>query len=224
MQCSRPQKTPWRRISGRSFFFLANTGNTRGPGHIEHFLFFALAGDIQRRFQKNQILCAAIFLNMALSLAAISFRLGGLFPSNESPLFIPLLGLFVTVQTFLSIAGATTVFSMTADLAEEQEIRFGVRQEAVLASGIAFSTKAVGSLGVVVAGFLLEFFIKFPAGEAGTKIADDILFRLAITDAIIVNSLLLIPAFLISRYNLSRESLAKMQSELRLKRARDESS
>ena len=47
--------------------------------------------------------------------------------------------------------------------------------------------------------------------------------RLAITDAI-VNSLLLIPAFLISRYNLSRESLAKMQSELRLKRARDESS
>ena len=120
-------------------------------------------------------------------------------------MFIPLLGLFVTVQTFLSIAGATTVFSMTADLAEEQEIRFGVRQEAVLASGIAFSTKAVGSLGV-------------------TKIADDILFRLAITDAIIVNSLLLIPAFLISRYNLSRESLAKMQSELRLKRARDESS
>ena len=113
---------------------------------------------------------------------------------------------------------------MTADLAEEQEIRFGARQEAVLASGIAFSTKAVGSLGVVVAGFLLEFFIKFPAGEAGTKIADDILFRLAITDAIIVNSLLLIPAFLISRYNLSRESLAKMQSELRLKRARDESS
>ena len=68
-----------------------------------------------------------------------------------------------------------------------------------------------------------KFYIKFPAGEAGTKIADDILFRLAITDAIIVNSLLLIPAFLISRYNLSRESLAKMQSELRLKRARDES-
>ena len=188
------------------------------------FLFFAAAGALQRKFQKNQILFAAIFLNMVLSLAAISFRLGGLFPSNESPLFIPLLGLFVTVQTFLSIAGATTVFSMTADLAEEQEIRFGVRQEAVLASGIAFSTKAIGSLGVVVAGFLLEFFIKFPAGEAGTKIADDILFRLAITDAIIVNSLLLIPAFLISRYNLSRESLAKMQSELRLKRARDESS
>lgn len=183
---------------------------------------FLVARPVQQRIEKKHILCGTILLNMMLSLAAVSFRLGGFFPSNENPFFIPALGFFVVIQSFLSAMGFIAVLSMTADLAEEQDYKYGIRQEAVLASGIAFSTKAIGSIGVVVAGFLLEFFIKFPAGEPGMKISEDVLFRLAITDAIIVNSLLLLPAFLITRYSLTRETMTEMQGELRLKRAKME--
>ena len=114
------------------------------------------------------------------------------------------------------------VFSMTADLADEQEYTYGTRQEGVLASGIAFSTKAVSSLGVVIAGFLLQYFVGFPAGSVGgaggqasADIDPDVLFRLVITDAIIVNSLILIPAFLIRKYSLSSDQVRNMQNELR---------
>ena len=87
----------------------------------------------------------------------------------------------------------------------------------MLAAGVAFSTKAVGSLGVIVGGFLLEFFIQFPqAGQ--TEISEDVLFRLAITDAIVVNSLLLIPTFLISKYTLTRSNFAAVQAALEERR------
>ena len=43
----------------------------------------------------------------------------------------------------------------------------------------------------------------------------DVLFRLVITDAVIVNSLILIPAFLIRKYSLSSDQVRDMQNELR---------
>mgnify|MGYP001995891296 FL=1 len=176
---------------------------------------FLSAPLLQRNFQKHHLLCFALIVQMLLSMAVVAFRLSGLFPSNESVWFLPLLGSFSAVGVFLSVVGAIMVFSMTADLADEQEYRFKTRQEGVLASGIAFSTKAVGSAGVVVSGFLLEFFIGFPVGQSAGGIEEDVLFRLAITDAVIVNSFVLIPAFLITRYDLTRESMAAIQSELK---------
>ena len=155
---------------------------------------------------------------MILSMAVVLFRLGGIFPVNESAFFLPLLGGFSIAGTFLSAVGAMIVFSMIADLADEQEYTYGTRQEGVLASGIAFSTKAVSSLGVVIAGFLLQYFVGFPAGSVGQASADidsDVLFRLVITDAVIVNSLILIPAFLIRKYSLSSDQVRNMQNELR---------
>ena len=113
---------------------------------------------------------------------------------------------------------------MIADLVDDQELKTGLCQEGVFAAGVAFSTKAVGSLGVIVGGFLLEFFIRFPAGQGQSEISEDVLFRLAITDAIIVNSLLLIPAYLISKYTLTRANFAGVQSALHENRERAERS
>ena len=188
-------------------------------GVIAPVLGFVLAPVLQKRFEKQHILCFVLLVQMILSMAVVLFRLGDFFPSNESPLFLPVLACFSIAGGFLGVIGAMVVFSMTADLADEQEYRFGTRQEGVLASGIAFSTKAVGSLGVVIAGFLLEYFIGFPAGQAAREIDPEVLFRLAITDGVIVNAFILIPAVLIGRYSLSRESMGNIQSELRSRRA-----
>ena len=185
-------------------------------------LAFSLASPIQARFQKQHILSFVLLGQMILSMAVVLFRLGGIFPVNESAFFLPLLGGFSIAGTFLSAVGAMIIFSMIADLADEQEYTYGTRQEGVLASGIAFSTKAVSSLGVVIAGFLLQYFVGFPAGSVGgaggqasADIDPDVLFRLVITDAVIVNSLILIPAFLIRKYSLSSDQVRNMQNELR---------
>ena len=65
----------------------------------------------------------------------------------------------------------------------------------------------------------MEFFIGFPAGGQGqAEITEDVLFRLAITDAIIVNSLLVIPAYLISKYNLTRSNFEVLRAALQEQR------
>ena len=152
---------------------------------------------------------------MFMSMVGVIARLSGLFPEYESSFFLPAITCIATINAFFAALTAIMFISMIADLVDDQELKTGQRQEGVFAAGVAFSTKAVGSLGVIVGGFLLEFFIQFPAGQGQAEISEDVLFRLAITDAIVVNSLLLIPTLLISKYTLTRSNFAAVQAALK---------
>jgi GPH family glycoside/pentoside/hexuronide:cation symporter len=174
----------------------------------------------QAHFEKHHGLGFALVGGMIMSMVGVTARLSGLFPDYESPFFLPAITTIATINAFFAALTAIMFVSMIADLVDDQELKTGQRQEGVFAAGVAFSTKAVGSLGVIIGGFLLEFFIGFPAGQGQTEISEDVLFRLAITDAIVVNSLLLIPAYLISKYTLTRSNFAIVQAALQERRER----
>lgn len=76
------------------------------------------------------------------------------------------------------------------------------------------ATKAIGGVGVLIGGLLLDNFVDLQAGQANKEIAEEVIFRLAIADAVIVNACILIPAISISRYNLQSERVAVIQQEL----------
>jgi GPH family glycoside/pentoside/hexuronide:cation symporter len=179
-----------------------------------------LAMNFQGRFEKHHALGLALVGGMIMSMVGVTARLSGLFPEYESPVFLPALTMIAAANAFFAVLTAIMFLSMISDLVDDQELKTGQRQEGVFAAGVAFSTKAVGSLGVIIGGFLLEFFIGFPAGQGQTEISEDVLFRLAITDAIIVNLLLLIPAYLISKYTLTRGNFAVVQAALQERRER----
>ncbi|MFL6872339.1 MAG: MFS transporter [Candidatus Azotimanducaceae bacterium] len=179
-----------------------------------------LAINFQGRFEKHHALGLALVGGMIMSMVGVTARLSGLFPEYESPVFLPAITMIAAANAFFAVLTAIMFLSMISDLVDDQELKTGQRQEGVFAAGVAFSTKAVGSLGVIIGGFLLEFFIGFPAGQGQTEISEDVLFRLAITDAIVVNSLLLIPAYLISKYTLTRSNFAVVQAALQERRER----
>ena len=174
--------------------------------------------NFQAHFEKHHGLVFALAGGMIMSTVGVTARLSGLFPEYDSPFFLPAITCIATMNLFFAVLTAIMFISMIADLVDDQELKTGQRQEGVFAAGVAFSTKAVGSLGVIVGGFLLEFFIQFPAGQGQAEISEDVLFRLAITDAIVVNSLLLIPTFLISKYTLTRSNFAAVQAALEERR------
>ena len=178
-----------------------------------------LVMNFQGHFEKHHALAVALVGLMIMSMVGVLARLSGLFPEYASPLFLPLITTIASMNAFFYALSAIMFISMIADLVDDNELKTGMRQEGVFAAGVAFSTKAVGSLGVIVGGFLLEFFIGFPAGQVQTEISEDVLFRLAITDAIVVNSLLLIPAYLISKYTLTRDNFSAVQKALHDARA-----
>ena len=177
-----------------------------------------LVMNFQAHFEKHHGLMFALVGGMIMSMVGVIARLSGLFPEYESRFFLPAITCIATINAFFGALTAIMFISMIADLVDDQELKTGQRQEGVFAAGVAFSTKAVGSLGVIVGGFLLEFFVQFPAGQGQTEISEEVLFRLAITDAIVVNSLLLIPAFLISKYTLTRHNFAAVQAALEKRR------
>ena len=177
-----------------------------------------LVMNFQAHFEKHHALMFALVGGMFMSMVGVIARLSGLFPEYESSFFLPAITCIATINAFFAALTAIMFISMIADLVDDQELKTGQRQEGVFAAGVAFSTKAVGSLGVIVGGFLLEFFVQFPAGQGQTEISEDVLFRLAITDAIVVNSLLLIPTFLISKYTLTRRNFAAVQATLEERR------
>jgi len=174
----------------------------------------------QAHFEKHHGLVFALVGGMIMSMVGVTARLSGLFPEYESPFFLPAITTIATTNAFFAALTAILFVSMIADLVDDHELKTGLRQEGVFAAGVAFSTKAVGSFGVIIGGFLLEYFIRFPAGQGQSEISEDVLFRLAITDAIVVNSLLLIPAYLISKYTLTRSNFAAVQAALQERRER----
>jgi Na+/melibiose symporter-like transporter len=185
---------------------------------------FILAPRLQVYFQKNQILCTVMVMEMAFSMVTVAARLSGFFPANDSAFFIPLLAILIAMQAFMQAIGMIALLSMMADLVDEQALQTGKRQEGVFASGLALATKAVGSVGVIVGGLLVDHFIGLEPGQAGSaaaEISEDVIFRLAITDAVIVNVFVLIPVFLISRYSLTSERVAAIQENLDELRKKD---
>ena len=170
-----------------------------------------------KRFQKHHLLISAIAANICLNSLLPVLRLGDVFPPNSSALFLPLLSATQALVALFSTVAGVTSLSMFADLVDEQQLNNGRRQEAMFSAGLTFGMKAAGALGVMISGILLEHFIGFDSSAVGltpSEIDETVLFRLAITDALILNALLVFCLPFFRRYTLTRNSVTQIQIEL----------
>ncbi|MEM7218647.1 MAG: MFS transporter [Pseudomonadota bacterium] len=178
----------------------------------------AAAQPLQRRFEKHRILMLMLSLAAVLGMLKVILRFADVWPDNGDPsLLIALViqgALFVLCMTI----GGIMFSSMTADLVDEQELHTGLRQEGIYASSIAFSAKAVTSLGLIIGGLLLDYVIAFPKASTPGSVAGDTLFRLAFIDGIAVNLLFVVPIAMLSRYTLTRTALTDVQARLARRR------
>lgn len=155
---------------------------------------------------------------------------------HSIPIFAYMLGLTPTVGTwgvaiFLAV---TTVLggivvgqvivgigTAMADIADENELATGLRQEGVFFGASAFANKCSAGLGTLLAGRILEY-LDWPSGSEVRSAADipaDVVFEMAFVSGPVV-SLLVIPAVLCLRgYTLNRSRLAEIQAELRTRNA-----
>lgn len=176
---------------------------------------FVLVPLLQTRFQKQHILIGTLCATMVLAIAKVTFRFADIWPENGDALLLVALVIHAWFIAFLLTTAGIMFGSMVADLVDEQELRVHRRQEGVFSSAIGFSSKATSSLGLIVGGFLLDFAISFPRGTQPGEVADEVLFKLAVTDGIAVPICYFLPIWMLSRYTLTRERLTLIQSELK---------
>ena len=175
------------------------------------------ATQLVKRFQKHHLLIGAIAASICINASVPVLRLGDVFPPNNSLFFLPLLMAMQGSLQFFGIFAGVTCVSMFADLVDEHQLSSGRRQEAMFSAGFTFGMKAAGAFGVMMSGIVLEHFIGFDSSATGStpsEIEEAVLFRLAITDALILNALLAFCLVFFRRYTLTKESVAQIQIEL----------
>ena len=174
---------------------------------------------LQQRFEKRDILLFCLVVMTFLQISKVALRFGGLLPPNGDPLLLPILVSHTCLLAFFGFVVLMMYASMIADVADEQELQNGLRQEGVFSGGISLSGKFTSGFGLILGGILLEHAIQMPTGLTPGDVDGGILFKLAITDGIIVPALNLVPLMLLLRYTLTRDRVAEIQEVLQARRA-----
>lgn len=179
---------------------------------------FSLTTAIHRRFDKRAtIIVSAILLSVVPALPVI-LRIAGYFPDNGT------WGLLPTMIAFSGLAGVfgailnISVMSALADIADENELLHGQRQEGMLYSARTFFAKADNALGHFLAGVALDV-IQFPVNSKPGEVDPEVIYWLGMIDSPITIIPGLLAALVYAGYRINRKQHAEIREQLALKRA-----
>lgn len=180
---------------------------------------FASVSFVGRRFDKRTVLLSSFALAVIFGMAVTSLRLLGLMPPNGSRLLLVLLIANETVRAGLGVFLGIMFVSMLADTIDVQELRTGRRQEGLFAAALSFSGKATAGLGAVVAGFLLQEVVRWPAHVDPRAVDQPMVTLLGLVAGVLAPVLYAIPFGFGFFLRITRESHKRTLEELEHRRA-----
>ncbi|MDH5737357.1 MAG: MFS transporter [Gammaproteobacteria bacterium] len=155
-----------------------------------------------------------------LQLLPVVLRLLEWFPLNHTTELVSVLFVIKLIQGIILQQAFISFGSMMADVADEHEYEFGVRQEGIFFGAIAFSAKATSGFGNFLGGLGLDL-INWPRGTAIQKAADvpaETLVHLGLLYGPVVAAFSVISLWCYSHYKLTRERHNFILGELHLRR------
>ena len=197
------------------------------PSEIRYFVLFGLLASIigflvtarlHDKFEKKPVIIASLIGLLVAATTPVILRMTGFFPSNDSDLLIPWLIVFYVFTASFGIMLLISAMSALADIADEQELMTGRRQEGIFYAARSFFAKASSGLGHLLAGIAIDV-IAFPVGAKPGTVDPDMIFQLGLIDGpiAIIPGIFAIVFYL--RYNLSRERHAEIQAALQERHA-----
>ena len=179
---------------------------------------FSLTTRIHQRFDKRAtIVWTAAWLSIVPALPVI-LRMLGYFPENGSALLLPVLMIFVALGAVCGAVLNISVMSALADIADENELLYGQRQEGMLYSARTFFAKADNAIGHFLAGVALDV-IQFPAKSKPGEVDADVIYWLGLIDSPITILPGLLAACFYAGYRINKTRHVEIQAQLEIKRA-----
>lgn len=185
---------------------------------VAPFMGFLFAAPLHERFGKKPVIIGSLVGLLMFAAGPVLLRISGLFPANHTPWLLPMLIAFVTTSLSFGAILLISVMSSLADIADEQEITTGRRQEGIFYAARSFFAKASSGLGHLLAGMAIDL-IHFPVGATPGTVPAATVFKLGLIDgpiAIIPGGLAII---FYLRFNLTRSRHAEIQAELTARHA-----
>jgi Na+/melibiose symporter-like transporter len=179
------------------------------------FSFFATSRLHGRFNKRGSIVSSALASTIVGSTPLALALIGVLLPTTPGivPILIAFNGLSYVAISMLTIS----VMSALADVADENELKHGVRQEGVLYSTRALAAKLDTALGTALAGVVLTL-IAFPERAEPGAVPDDVLTNLSIV-YVLTAVPGLIAVYFYSQFGITRQRYEAIRAELAQRRA-----
>ena len=194
----------WRLTNDQISFFVV--------GSLAGYVFGAVAvSELHRRFDKRWTGMVALLVYCIGPAIPLALGWLGIMDAQTSHLVPILIGFSVLQHAPYSIM-TTTIYSALADIADENELRYGIRQEGVLYSTRTLFAKVDQAIGTALAGWVLTL-VAFPAGAIPGRVPGTVLDGLAA--AFVLSTVPgLCAVFFYGMLRVSRESHASTQAAL----------
>ena len=180
---------------------------------------FASLNFVGRLLDKRTVLLISFALIVFFGMGVTSLRLLHLMPPNGTRLLLILLIANETVRAGLGVFLGIMFVSMLADTIDVQELATGRRQEGLFAAALSFSGKATAGLGTVVAGFLLQEVVHWPAHVDPGAVDQPMVTHLGFVAGVLVPILYAIPFGFGFLLRITRKSHERTLEELERRRA-----
>ncbi|HEX2561770.1 MFS transporter [Phenylobacterium sp.] len=181
-----------------------------------YFTAFVVAARLHGRFDKRLTMIVACILYAVIpGLPVVLGGMGILTPETPGLLaiLIAIAALGYGAVSVLSIS----VMSALADIADQNELRFGLRQEGVLYSTRALFAKVDQAVGAFIGGLVLTI-IAFPTKAKPGLVPDEIVWNLALWDGVIGGVPGLLAALFYAKYGINRQSYEATKAALAARR------
>lgn len=183
-------------------------------GYLTGFLFSAR---LHGRFDKRvTIIASALTYAVAPAIPVTLGQMGLL--SHATPGLIWILIAFSVISYGAASIAGITVMSALADIADENELKHGVRQEGVLYSTRALAAKVDQAIGAALAGFALTI-VRFPQKAHPGEVDHEIVWNLALFDGVLATIPGAIAAIFYARYRITRKAYEETREALIARRA-----
>ncbi|WP_430422613.1 MFS transporter [Phenylobacterium sp.] len=178
---------------------------------------FVIAPRLHGRTDKRRtIIVACLIYALVPPIPLVLGLMGVLGPGD--PFLLPILIAFAGIGYLTVSILQISVMSALADIADENELKHGVRQEGVLYSTRALAAKLDQAIGAALGGFVITA-IQFPIKATPGEVAPTVLNKLAFADGVLAAIPGLIAVGFYAQYRINRAKFDETRAALNARKA-----
>lgn len=173
---------------------------------------FVVSARLHGKYDKKKtMIVSAIVYAIAPAVPLVLGMMGILTPTT--PGILPIL-IASTIFSWGAVSVMTiSMMSALADIADENELKFGVRQEGVLYATRSLFAKIDAAIGTALAGIVLGL-IAFPPKAQPGAVPDEVLFNLVLWDGLIAMIPGVLAVVFYGKYNINRATYEATKAAL----------
>ncbi|XOV89234.1 MAG: MFS transporter [Pseudomonadota bacterium] len=183
------------------------------PSLFGYVLGFGLAARFHQWFDKRVVIYITAAMLSIFPALPVVLRLMGFFPDNHTPLLFPSLVVCAALGALSGSILNISVMSALSDVADEIDLKHGLRQEGVLYSARTFFAKLDNSLGHGIATFAM-WLIAFPKKAIPGEVDPEIIWWLGVVDSPMTILPGLLAAVFYAQYRISNSSYEATRAAL----------